>query len=329
MDREEALDTVLGQIERQFGKGAVMKMNDQAQVVDRRHLHRVALARRRPRRRRAAARPRRRGVRPGVVGQDDARLPRDRRGPAPRRHLRVHRRRARDGSRLREAHRRQHRRAARLAARHGRAGARDLRAARPLGRARRGRDRLGRGAHAEGRDRGRDGRLARRPAGPADVQALRKLAGTLNRTDTICLFTNQLREKIGVMFGNPETTTGRPRAPLLRLGAARHPPHRDAQGRRRGDRQPRPGEGGQEQGRAAVQAGGVRHHLRRRHLVGGHGPRHRARAEGRPEVGLVLLVRRRASRSGTPERDRLPQGAPGRRPGDPARDPGAGAPTGR
>ena len=40
------------------------------------------------------------------------------------------------------------------------------------------------------------------------IQALRKLAGTLNRTDTICLFTNQLREKIGVMFGNPETTPG-------------------------------------------------------------------------------------------------------------------------
>ncbi|MBA2476572.1 MAG: recombinase RecA [Actinobacteria bacterium] len=39
-------------------------------------------------------------------------------------------------------------------------------------------------------------------------QALRKLAGTLNRTDTICVFTNQLREKIGVMFGNPETTPG-------------------------------------------------------------------------------------------------------------------------
>jgi recombination protein RecA len=39
-------------------------------------------------------------------------------------------------------------------------------------------------------------------------QALRKLAGTLSRTDTICLFTNQLREKIGVMFGNPETTPG-------------------------------------------------------------------------------------------------------------------------
>jgi recombination protein RecA len=39
-------------------------------------------------------------------------------------------------------------------------------------------------------------------------QALRKLAGTLNRSGTICCFTNQLREKIGVMFGNPETTTG-------------------------------------------------------------------------------------------------------------------------
>ena len=39
-------------------------------------------------------------------------------------------------------------------------------------------------------------------------QALRKLAGTLNRADTICIFTNQLREKIGVMFGNPETTPG-------------------------------------------------------------------------------------------------------------------------
>ena len=39
-------------------------------------------------------------------------------------------------------------------------------------------------------------------------QALRKLAGNLNRAGTICIFTNQLREKIGVMFGNPETTTG-------------------------------------------------------------------------------------------------------------------------
>ena len=39
-------------------------------------------------------------------------------------------------------------------------------------------------------------------------QALRKLTGNLNRTDTICIFINQLREKIGVMFGSPETTPG-------------------------------------------------------------------------------------------------------------------------
>jgi recombination protein RecA len=39
-------------------------------------------------------------------------------------------------------------------------------------------------------------------------QALRKLNGALSRTNTICIFTNQLREKIGVMFGNPETTPG-------------------------------------------------------------------------------------------------------------------------
>lgn len=39
-------------------------------------------------------------------------------------------------------------------------------------------------------------------------QALRKLTATINRTGTICIFINQLREKIGVMFGNPETTTG-------------------------------------------------------------------------------------------------------------------------
>lgn len=39
-------------------------------------------------------------------------------------------------------------------------------------------------------------------------QALRKLAGTINKTNCVCIFINQLREKIGVMFGNPETTTG-------------------------------------------------------------------------------------------------------------------------
>ncbi len=39
-------------------------------------------------------------------------------------------------------------------------------------------------------------------------QALRKLTSSINKTNTCCIFINQLREKIGVMFGNPETTTG-------------------------------------------------------------------------------------------------------------------------
>jgi len=39
-------------------------------------------------------------------------------------------------------------------------------------------------------------------------QALRKLTSTISKTGACCVFINQLREKIGVMFGNPETTTG-------------------------------------------------------------------------------------------------------------------------
>jgi recombination protein RecA len=39
-------------------------------------------------------------------------------------------------------------------------------------------------------------------------QALRKLAGSLSKSNTTCIFINQLREKIGVMFGSPETTSG-------------------------------------------------------------------------------------------------------------------------
>ena len=39
-------------------------------------------------------------------------------------------------------------------------------------------------------------------------QALRKLSGEINKTKTIAIFINQIREKVGVMFGNPETTTG-------------------------------------------------------------------------------------------------------------------------
>jgi recombination protein RecA len=65
-------------------------------------------------------------------------------------------------------------------------------------------------------------------------QALRKLAGTLNRSGTICCFTNQLREKIGVMFGNP-----RPR-PAARPSSSTRPCASTSGASRRSKTAPRP-----------------------------------------------------------------------------------------
>lgn len=62
-------------------------------------------------------------------------------------------------------------------------------------------------------------------------QAMRKLTSTLSQTNTLCIFTNQVREKIGVMFGNPETTPGGKalkfyatcRLQVQRIGAIKNP----------------------------------------------------------------------------------------------------------
>ncbi len=54
---------------------------------------------------------------------------------------------------------------------------------------------------------------------------MRKLAGNLKQSNTLLIFINQIRMKIGVMFGNPETTTGE-RAEILRLCSSGHPPYR-------------------------------------------------------------------------------------------------------
>ncbi len=191
MDREQALDTVLGQIERQFGKGAVMKMNDQAQV---------AIG----------------AVSTGSLSLDVALgvggLPRGRVvevfGPesSGKTTLVYHV--------IAEAQRRggicafidaEHAMDPAYAKRIGvnidellvRSGALAVVAIDSVAA-------LTPKAEIEGEmgdsHVGLQARLM--------SQALRKLAGTLNKTDTICLFTNQLREKIGVMFGNPETTSG-------------------------------------------------------------------------------------------------------------------------
>ena len=136
-------------------------------------------------------------------------------------------------------------------------------------------------------------------------QALRKLAGNINRSKTSVVFINQLREKIGVMFGNPETTTGGRALKFyasVRLDVRRIGPVKE---RGRDHRQPGAREGGEEQGRAAVQTGGVRHHVQRRdqsrRAVGGPGRRSRSH---RQERGVVL-VRQGTDRSGEGKRQAL------------------------
>ena len=81
------------------------------------------------------------------------------------------------------------------------------------------------------------------------------------------IFINQIRMKIGVMFGNPETTTGGNALKFYASRAPRHPPHRRDQGRRGRHRQPHAREGREEQDGAAVQGGRVRHPLRPGHLA--------------------------------------------------------------
>jgi RecA/RadA recombinase len=130
-------------------------------------------------------------------------------------------------------------------------------------------------------------------------QALRKLTGNIKRTNTLVIFINQIRMKIGVMFGNPETTTG---------GNAL----RDA------------GQGGEEQGGAAVPAGGVRHPVRRGHLARrrGAGARRQPRRAG--EVRRLVHLQRRPARPGQGQLARLPQGKRGAGEGNRGQDPRQG-----
>ena len=98
-------------------------------------------------------------------------------------------------------------------------------------------------------------------------QALRKLTANISKTNTCCIFINQLREKIGVMFGNPETTTG--------------------------------GQDRQEQDGSSVPQGRVRHCLRRGYFQDrrDRGPRRGVRHH--QEERLVVQLRRVQAGSGT------------------------------
>ena len=142
-------------------------------------------------------------------------------------------------------------------------------------------------------------------------QALRKLTGVVSKSKTCLIFINQLREKIGVMFGNPETTTGgralkfysSVRVDIRRIGAIKDgetmvggrtrvkivknkvaPPFREA------EFDVMYGEGISREGDLIDQGVERKHHRQERHLV---------------------LLRRRAARPGPRERQGVPQAEPG------------------
>ena len=83
-------------------------------------------------------------------------------------------------------------------------------------------------------------------------QALRKLTGIVSKSKTTLIFINQIREKIGVMFGNPETTTGGRALEVLLFSPHRRASNRFNQRWRRCRRQPHESEGREEQGRASI-----------------------------------------------------------------------------
>ncbi len=121
-------------------------------------------------------------------------------------------------------------------------------------------------------------------------QALRKLTSSISKSRTMVIFINQIRMKIGVMYGSPETTSGgnalkfyaSVRLDIRRIGAIKEA--------RRGGGQPDPRQGGQEQAGAAVQAGRVRHHVRRGRVQGRRTGRPRRQGRRRGEIGRLVFL---------------------------------------
>ena len=127
-------------------------------------------------------------------------------------------------------------------------------------------------------------------------QALRKFTGTIARSHTVVIFINQIRMKIGVMFGNPETTTGgnalkfyaSVRMDIRRIGALKDGDNID--------RRAHPGQSRQEQNGAAVQRSRIRYSLRHWDFPRRRDRRSRQRDGGHREERRLVLLRRRAHR---------------------------------
>ena len=137
-------------------------------------------------------------------------------------------------------------------------------------------------------------------------QALRKIAGALNQTKTTAIFINQLREKIGVMFGSPETTTGGKALKFyasVRLDIRRIETLKDgtdAVGNRTRVKVVK------NKMAPPFKTGGVRHPVRRGHQPGGQPDRPRRGAGDRAQVRRLVHLRGRPARPGQGERQELP-----------------------
>ena len=208
-DRQKALEAALAQIDRAFGKGSAMKLGSREKIEIEVDFDRQPRARHRAWRRRLAARPRDRDLRPGKLGQDDAGAARHRRGAedwaAPRpssmpnmRSIPVYAKKLGvDIDELIVSQPDTGEQALEIVDTLVRSNAIDVLVIDSVAA-------LVPRAEIEGEmgdsHVGLQARLM--------SQSLRKLTGSISRSKCIVIFINQLRMKIGVMYGNPETTTG-------------------------------------------------------------------------------------------------------------------------
>ncbi len=133
-------------------------------------------------------------------------------------------------------------------------------------------------------------------------QALRKLTSSISKTKTVCIFINQLRDKIGVVYGNPETTTG---GNALKFYASVRIDIRRMSVIKDGEEQlnTHEGEGREEQGGTSVQTCGIRHHVRRGHLEDRRDRRSGRRLRRGQEAGSWFSYGdRKIGRAATPSR---------------------------